>query len=87
MVLVIIKIALFQSISRKEEAMHLVTGSINPNQYWLNSKGMWAGYITGVAILHYSILSMPFLTTAMAWTLTHVIHNVVSVCDVCVGGL
>ena len=59
--------------------MHLVTGSINPNQYWLNSKGMWAGYITGVAILHYSILSMPFLTTAMAWTLTHVIHNVVSV--------
>lgn len=50
----------------------------NPNARWLNSRGMWAGYLTSVAILHLLLMSIPWLSTAMAWTLTHVIHNVVS---------
>ena len=58
--------------------MQEVSGSLNPNRYWLNSKGMWAGYLTAVAILHILLLSMPFLSTPMAWTLTHVVHNIVS---------
>ncbi len=66
-------------LPRELGIMHVVAGALNPNRYWLNSKGMWAGYLTAVAILHYSLLGMPFLTTAMAWTLTHVIHNVVSI--------
>lgn len=47
----------------------------NPNKYWLNGRGMWLGYLSTVAILHLLLLSMPFFTTATAWTLTHVIHN------------
>ena len=50
----------------------------NPNASWLNTRGMWLGYLTSVAILHFILLSVPFFSTALAWTLTHVIHNVVS---------
>lgn len=55
-----------------------VASEDNRNKYWLNSRGMWLGYLTTVAILHCLILSIPFLSTPQAWTLTHVIHNVVS---------
>lgn len=55
-----------------------VTSGPNRNKYWLNNRGMWLGYLTTVAILHFLILSIPFLTTPQAWTLTHVIHNLVS---------
>lgn len=54
------------------------TSDPNPNALWLNSRGMWAGYLTTVVILHLFLMGMPFLSTAMAWTLTHVIHNIVS---------
>lgn len=50
----------------------------NPNASWLNTRGMWLGYLTSVAILHFILMSVPFISTPMAWTLTHVIHNVVS---------
>lgn len=55
-----------------------ITSGPNRNKYWLNNRGMWLGYLTTVAILHCLILSIPFLTTPQAWTLTHVIHNIVS---------
>jgi hypothetical protein len=51
----------------------------NPNSCYFNSKGIWVTYVIVVAILHYVFLSLPFLTVAMSWTLTHVIHNLVSV--------
>lgn len=54
------------------------TAITNPNASWLNTRGMWLGYLTSVAILHFILLSVPVFSTAMAWTLTHVIHNVVS---------
>jgi len=53
------------------------TSDPNPNASWLNSRGMWLGYLTTVVILHLVLMSIPLLTTAMAWTLTHVIHNLV----------
>lgn len=54
------------------------TAITNPNASWLNTRGMWLGYLTSVAILHFILLSVPLFSTAMAWTLTHVVHNVVS---------
>ena len=53
------------------------TSDPNPNASWLNSRGMWLGYLTTVVILHLVLMSIPLLSTAMAWTLTHVIHNLV----------
>ena len=50
----------------------------NPNASWLNTRGMWLGYLTSVAILHFILMSVPFISTPMAWTLTHVVHNTVS---------
>jgi len=49
----------------------------NPNSTYFNSKGMWVTYILVVAFIHYMFLSLPFLSVAMAWTLTNVLHNMV----------
>jgi hypothetical protein len=48
----------------------------NPNSTYFNSKGMWVTYVIIIAIMHYMLLSLPFLSVAVAWTLTNVIHNV-----------
>jgi ORMDL family len=50
----------------------------NPNSTYFNSRGMWMTYVIIVAIMHYMLLSLPFLSVALAWTLTNVIHNSVS---------
>ncbi|CAD5117269.1 DgyrCDS6058 [Dimorphilus gyrociliatus] len=52
-------------------------GPENPNAVYFNSRGMWITYIIIVAILHYVLLSLPFLSVAMAWTLTHTLHNII----------
>jgi hypothetical protein len=49
----------------------------NPNTSWLNSKGIWFTYVIFTMTMHLILLSFPFLTTAMSWTLTNVCHNVV----------
>jgi len=49
----------------------------NPNSTFFNSRGMWVTYILIIAIVHYMLLSLPFLSIAVAWTLTNVLHNVV----------
>ena len=51
--------------------------SVNPNSSWLNGKGFWLSYTLGVLLLHLVLLCIPVLTTAQAWTLTNVIHNMV----------
>ena len=56
----------------------------NPNSYYFNSKGIWLTYIIVVAILHYIFNSLPFLTVAMAWTLTNVVHNLVNLFMDCI---
>jgi len=50
-------------------------GDSNPNSTWLNEKGLWLSYCIGVLMLHLVLLCLPFLSTATAWTLTNVIHN------------
>jgi len=50
-------------------------GEANPNVSWLGSRGMWLTYGIGVTMLHLFLLSVPFLTIPMAWTLTNLIHN------------
>jgi hypothetical protein len=44
----------------------------------LGSRGMWFTYAVGVTMLHLFLLSIPFLTIPMAWTLTNLIHNTVN---------
>jgi len=56
----------------------VTTSYANPNSVYFNSKGMWLTYIIIVGFVHYVMLSLPFLSVAMAWTLTNVLHNVVS---------
>ena len=52
----------------------------NPNSTYFNSKGMWVTYILVVAFIHYVFLSLPFLSVAMSWTFTNLIHNTVGHC-------
>ncbi|XP_031572672.1 ORM1-like protein 3 [Actinia tenebrosa] len=48
----------------------------NPNEAWLDSRGAWLTYILLIIIGHLVILSVPFLDTATAWTITNTVHNV-----------
>lgn len=50
----------------------------NPNVSWLtNSKGIWFTYVIFTFTMHLILLSLPFFSTAVAWTLTNVCHDVV----------
>lgn len=50
-------------------------GDVNPNSSWLNGKGFWLSYGLAVLLLHLMLLCLPFISTAVAWTLTNLIHN------------
>jgi len=45
---------------------------------FLGSGGMWVTYAVFLLLLHLFLLSVPFLSIPIAWTLTNVVHNVVS---------
>lgn len=47
----------------------------NPNESWLESKGTWFTYVLLITLGHLVILSVPFLKTSTAWTLTNMFHN------------
>lgn len=49
----------------------------NPTHSYLNSKGIWITYIIIIFTAHLLILSVPFFSVAVAWTLTNVFHDVV----------
>uniref|UniRef100_A0A8C9ETS0 ORMDL sphingolipid biosynthesis regulator 1 n=1 Tax=Pavo cristatus TaxID=9049 RepID=A0A8C9ETS0_PAVCR len=51
---------------------------VNPNTRVMSSRGMWLTYTLGVGLLHIVLLSIPFFSVPVAWTLTNVIHNLVS---------
>nr|AAI66795.1 LOC100188936 protein [Rattus norvegicus] len=51
---------------------------VNPNTRVMNSRGMWLTYALGVGLLHIVFLSIPFCSVPVAWTLTNIIHNLVS---------
>ncbi|XP_029450656.1 ORM1-like protein 2 isoform X2 [Rhinatrema bivittatum] len=50
---------------------------VNPNTRVLNSRGIWLAYIILVVFLHVILLSIPFFSIPVVWTLTNVIHNLV----------
>ncbi|KAI3387032.1 hypothetical protein SNEBB_006528, partial [Seison nebaliae] len=50
----------------------------NANAEWLNSRGIWLTYILIVYLLHFVLLSLPFLSTPVVWTLTLILHNAIS---------
>ncbi|NXW66497.1 ORML2 protein, partial [Eurystomus gularis] len=50
---------------------------VNPNTRVMNSRGIWLAYGISVAILHVVLLSIPFFSVPVVWTLTNVIHNLV----------
>lgn len=51
---------------------------VNPNTRVMNSRGIWLAYVISVGVLHIVLLSIPFFSIPMVWTLTNVIHNLVS---------
>lgn len=50
---------------------------VNPNTRVMNSRGMWLSYILGIGLLHVILLSIPFASVPVVWTLTNLIHNLV----------
>ncbi|KAA0199632.1 hypothetical protein HAZT_HAZT001022 [Hyalella azteca] len=53
-------------------------GEVNPNSSWHSSRGAILSYLTGVAVLHVLLLSIPIFSVPIAWTLTNCIHNMAS---------
>ncbi|NWH67302.1 ORML2 protein, partial [Geococcyx californianus] len=49
----------------------------NPNTRVMSSRGVWLAYGISVGILHLILLSIPFLSIPVVWTLTNIIHNLV----------
>lgn len=52
-------------------------GNENPNVDWVESRGFYLFYLIFLAVFHLILLSLPFITTEMAWTLTNISHNMV----------
>ncbi|KAF3697233.1 ORM1-like protein 2 Adoplin-2 [Channa argus] len=50
---------------------------VNPNTRVMNSRGIWLTYLLLTIVLHIILLSIPFFTVPLVWTLTNVIHNLV----------
>jgi hypothetical protein len=50
---------------------------VNPNTRVMNSRGIWLSYLLLTVVLHVVLLSIPFITVPLVWTLTNVIHNLV----------
>ncbi|XP_067824968.1 ORM1-like protein 3 [Heptranchias perlo] len=48
---------------------------VNPNTRVMNSRGIWLSYVLGIGLLHIILLSIPFFSVPVVWTLTNVIHN------------
>uniref|UniRef100_A0A8C2DJB0 ORMDL sphingolipid biosynthesis regulator 2 n=1 Tax=Cyprinus carpio TaxID=7962 RepID=A0A8C2DJB0_CYPCA len=48
---------------------------VNPNTRVMNSRGIWLAYLLLTTALHVVLLSIPFLSVPVVWTLTNVIHN------------
>lgn len=56
---------------------------VNPNTRVMNSRGIWLTYLLLTVVLHIILLSIPFFTVPLVWTLTNVIHNLVSSSSSC----
>ncbi|XP_021373300.1 ORM1-like protein 3 [Mizuhopecten yessoensis] len=52
------------------------TSEENPTHSYLNSKGIWLTYTLVILLFHLMLLSVPFFSVAVAWTLTNILHDV-----------
>lgn len=50
---------------------------VNPNTRVMNSRGIWLSYVLAIGLLHVVLLSIPFVSVPVVWTLTNLIHNTV----------
>lgn len=50
---------------------------VNPNTRVMNSRGIWLSYVLAIGLLHVVLLSIPFASVPVVWTLTNLIHNLV----------
>ncbi|KAG5282606.1 hypothetical protein AALO_G00057850 [Alosa alosa] len=50
---------------------------VNPNTRVMNSRGIWLAYLLLTTVLHVVLLSIPFFSVPVVWTLTNVIHNLI----------
>lgn len=56
---------------------------VNPNTWVMNSRGIWLSYVLAIwlsyvlaiGLLHVVLLSIPFVSVPVVWTLTNLIHN------------
>lgn len=53
---------------------------VNPNTRVMNSRGIWLSYVLAIGLLHIVLLSIPFVSVPVVWTLTNLIHNLVGSC-------
>lgn len=53
---------------------------VNPNTRVMNSRGIWLSYVLAIGLLHVVLLSIPFVSVPVVWTLTNLIHNLVRAC-------
>ncbi|CAG5133478.1 unnamed protein product [Candidula unifasciata] len=47
----------------------------NPTHSYFSSKGIWLTYVLLVFGVHLLLLSLPFFSVAVAWTLTNILHD------------
>lgn len=45
---------------------------------YMNARAMWFTYVLVVYVLHIFLLSIPVLSVGTAWTMTNVVHNLVT---------
>ncbi|XP_065791040.1 ORM1-like protein 2 isoform X1 [Muntiacus reevesi] len=62
---------------RKRMNVGVAHSEVNPNTRVMNSRGIWLAYVILVGLLHVVLLSIPFFSIPVVWTLTNVIHNLV----------
>lgn len=53
-------------------------GEANPNKTYLSAKGIWITYTLVVVSVHVILLAVPMVSISFAWTITNILHNLVS---------
>eukprot|EP00118_Oscarella_pearsei_P025886 m.308964 g.308964 ORF g.308964 m.308964 type:complete len:150 (+) comp45182_c0_seq1:28-477(+) len=46
-----------------------------PNSAWTHGRNLAIFYVIAIIVLHYLLMSLPFVTVAQAWTLTNCLHS------------
>ena len=54
-------------------------GNEHPNSDWIRSRGFYLFYLIFLSIFHLILLSLPFISTPYAWTITNLSHNLVRI--------